>query len=408
MSGVSRNLGYWLLLLAALISLAYNLDYTGGGFGSSSIPPLKYLPYALAALAWGMLALGMHIRFSLDFMAILVLMLLMLGGSLYGLIGMHRPVEETYLGRALGLFVFLAAYWLGMDSYFRYRFLRVIIPWFIAIALVMAILVFLFRARVVGVGLTQVYHADVTMYVSAVFALALMIRRRVWLRWFLVTVIVAAGLLNMKTTGFLVTFMAIGMMIFQVFVRLRQNKRLDRALRFGLVGAAAVIILVMCLFLVGISFILLDQRLDARGDDEVRGITMLMRWNEFVSSPWYGSAFTASPLLEFGRLHTLVIPSHSDILDLSAFGGALAIFLFFVPLVRICVDQFDPSNQESYFFVFILMSFMLVMLVNPVLAQPRLAFWFFFSMGLLAANQKLRKSGKIFFHTPDRICPWIK
>ncbi|GAB4524401.1 MAG: hypothetical protein Fur0018_07920 [Anaerolineales bacterium] len=124
----------------------------------------------------------------------------------------------------------------------------------------------------------------------------------------------------------------------------------------------------------------------------VRATTFEARVVAFQQHPWFGSFFVGDPILRVGDL---VIPSHSDVLDLLSFGGILAGFLFFFPVSKILVDALkkfndlgrklsDPSQWMVVFSIYFVTLFLVTMIVNPILGVPYLGFWFWACLGYLS------------------------
>ena len=114
---VFRIMGLISLLMAMFVSFGFSLDPTVMGFGSARIPALKYMPYWLSFLAsifYLMAGIPVFNRLS---RAILLFIGIMLAGSLGVFLFKGVPIEETYVGRALGGFVFIAFYLLSRHKF---------------------------------------------------------------------------------------------------------------------------------------------------------------------------------------------------------------------------------------------------------------------------------------------------
>jgi hypothetical protein len=132
-------------------------------------------------------------------------------------------------------------------------------------------------------------------------------------------------------------------------------------------------------------------RLEDRSN-EVRELFAYIRVSEFLESPVFGTLYTGTPLLYYGSLH---IPSHSVWLDMLASSGLLSIILFITPLLILIYRTKVISLKIKYLSVrqllgFSIISFSIVMVVNPILFIPSLAtfFWVFVGgiLGMSAAD----------------------
>lgn len=398
--GMATGLGVILLLVSASISLIFNLDPTGAGFGSVFIPVLKYAPYILSGLALCLFIISTRIRLNIAALMMIFFILLMVSGSLYALIVTGEPPEETYLGRSLGGIVFLAFYYLC----FNFRGLSLYLTLFFKIevlgALFMAVILILFKTGFILTDLTQLYHVEIVLIVSAILLLPILFRNQL-VRRLLAIILIVCGFVSGKSTGSLVSVLVIFYLLYIEYRLISNEPKLLKSSNKFL--PKVLLVLFLLLVFLGLSlttYVILDARFSLR-EEEVRMVTFLGRWLEFLDSPIYGSVFTESPLIHIATLH---IPSHSDILDLLSFGGALTIFLCFIPVVHTLkrrLKYIKNLSPESYL-IFIVITSILIMFANPVLSIPRMGFVFFSALGLLFGLQ-FRGSELVFFRKSIRI-----
>lgn len=371
--------------MGALISFVYDTDPSKASFGTNQIAALKYFPFVLSALSLLCFMLSNSVRRAVSWpvlaLSLFVILELMGGGVAHFIL--HEPLEETLLGRALGGIVFFAFVALACNQSELEYFLRKFFWGSLIFSLIMIAELILFRMGMAFQYLSQMFHVDIVLLVScALLAKYLVVNSRI--RQILMLLGILAGLISGKATGVLVAILILGVIVID------ENKRLSKSLQkmrarsyVSLKGMQSTSVVVIVLSLAAAFSVAVDSRMNAQ-EDKVRMHTFELRFNEFMDSPWVGQFFAGNPLVEAGG--GLYIPSHSDLIDLLAFGGALSILLFYLPIMitvkRWLMDNHSLFEDLRNYFAVIVLSFLLVMLVNPVFAVPRVIFFFWMALGL--------------------------
>jgi hypothetical protein len=156
-------------------------------------------------------------------------------------------------------------------------------------------------------------------------------------------------------------------------------------LALGLAGAAA-----------GVLAGLIPSEILPSGHPEYRLRTYEAVWYRFTQSPLVGTGFIAQAVEKFTAFHIAVsdgiLPSHSDLLDLLANGGVLAIALLIagyariVPLVcrhalaRTAPEEYAPA---AHALACMAIASIVVYAFNPVLHAPHKALLLWTSVGML-------------------------
>ena len=155
------------------------------------------------------------------------------------------------------------------------------------------------------------------------------------------------------------------------------------------------------------------------GNVEFRQFTYRAAWQQFLASPLWGTSFSAESIREF-TLYTVGIarnrlPTHSDIMDLLANGGLIAMTLWLVGYLRIGAYAYKrvlaprflhyPWAAQAHTFAAISLSAVVTYAFNPILLQPEMAYLVWttlgFLVGLAASCDPEHRAGEIArrFHT---------
>lgn len=382
---IIHRIGTWLLLAAAVIAFVFSTDPSKASYGTDQIVFMKYMPFLLSALAFSCLVIGIRVREVLNWRVLLIILFITteLCGGMYAHFIMGRPLEDTLLGRALGGFVFLSILALAADRRELYYFLPRLMWIMLIFGLIMIVELILFRLGVAFSNLTQMFHVDIVLLAGCAMLAKYIIKNKL-LRIVVIVLGIVAGLISGKATGMLVSIVLLASMVIYKDKQLSSvASRTSRERSMQLTYFRFTIILLSLAALATVFLATLNFRLETH-EDKVRDFTYVLRLGEFLGSPLIGKLYTNDPIVEVGG--TLSIPSHSDILDLLAFGGILSIIMFFIPIGYIALrwirDKRDNySDLRGYFSIFVL-CYILVMMVNPVFAVPRVVFFFWVALGL--------------------------
>jgi len=378
------RMGTSFLVAAVILGLMLSLDPYNAAFGISGFPIVKFLPYIFSSFA--LVLLGISVRFlkvSLSFCLVSVFLALALAGSLFPLIMYNALLEETFLGRLLGGSAFFAAYLLSgkpIELNLFYRFLAPALYFFTFVAFLFLLV---YNFGFAYQGLDQIYQVKVSLFMSAV-VFAYLNEKRLPIKYFVISLGMITTFLVSKSTAYLAIVCTLSYMTWVGLtgVNIKSLSYRHKLLLGGGVFFGLIAILFLAFF--GVYYVI-QGRLNDRGFD-VRQTAISSRILEFFDSPFLGSAFTSSPLIDFGPLH---IPSHTDLLDLLAAGGTVTILMFYSPLlvsvwrsVSKAGVRLDMSNYPQYV-SFNILIFFVVMAVNPVLFLPGVSILFWVSIGLM-------------------------
>lgn len=125
--------------------------------------------------------------------------------------------------------------------------------------------------------------------------------------------------------------------------------------------------------------------------------TYLAAWERFMESPLWGTLFLAEAVEKF-TLYSIgvagnVLPTHSDILDLAAHGGIIAVLLWLLGLTRIMRFSFrkilhpkfldHPWGLYAHTLALMSLAGVVTYAFNPILLQPSMAYLLWTNLGLL-------------------------
>jgi hypothetical protein len=359
------------------ISLFYCLDGSRLSWGANEIVFFKYLPVLLSFSAVLLLLknfdkFGWIATFLIFYMAI---------GSIYRIFYYDVSLESSYLGRSFNMLFLLLGILVAKNRQTVLLYLNSSdkIFAFFGILMIFACFLFPFGLYPFGVAYTekmiQIYHVSIFIPLSVPFFL----KKHVTGHQFLIILFLAcfAVFLTSKSTAYMLSIFTLCLGLFLYFHERLQARHVKILFYF----------LIPCVGFIGLNFfinVLADRVTDMEESlYSVRGISSELRLNEFFESPIFGTNFTSSPLLEFGHI---IIPSHFDYLDLLSAGG----LFWFIPLLALNLFALKNSifilltaNSSWSKWAFIFVSSSLVIVANPMMSQPRLAFFFWFSLGIL-------------------------
>ncbi len=382
------------LIVIIFLSLAFNIDLQDEGFGTDLVPALKYFTVVISLglilfQTAVILSNKLSFKFSKDFNFIFAFFFISLAGSLYTLIGNGFDIENSFTGRALSVIPFFIAYLLFKHIEFDIlvKFISVITWVHIAIAFVMSTLIYysFFTGQIYSAFTSKViYHEEISLSLSTIILISDKIKIKPF-KYLLLFIIVSSGIMIWKNTSLILLFITLFISFSIKFEKILRS-RILKIFAFSLL--ALIVGQILYLVLTGSSDIL------PSGSTEVRLATYYKRFQEFLGSPIYGSLFSGTPLVEVGWL---VIPSHSDLLDVLAFGGIIGIFLFLKPIISPLINYTKnykhlPSEITNYYLFSINMvaCILFTLCFNPILGQPRLIIFLWFALGfVLAINERI-------------------
>lgn len=199
------------------------------------------------------------------------------------------------------------------------------------------------------------------------------------------------GLVFRKNTGFLV----LGMTLLYLWIaewrfRFRENS----VFRFW----TALWLVVIVAGGIAVASYIVSQRGNVMptGNPEYRMRTYEKAWERFMTSPVWGTSFAASATEKFEGYQILVargmLATHSDLLDLAANGGVMALALWlwgYIRVIRYSIRtslrgrQRDDMRAAAHAFACMSITSIVVYAFNPILLQPAKALLLWTQLGML-------------------------
>lgn len=409
---------YW-FLLAVAVAAVVAVDPLEWRLGSDTIVKHLALAVALPAIVLTFVGFGLRApgRGSAALLGpvlwpLLLLATLVLGGSLHA--RLVQGIQETFLNVGLYMLLTYGAAAMVLRSDAPEALLRAYCRILLAAAAVMG------AYLIANFGVRQVYHEQIFLVIPlAVLFYAQ--RERGLVRWAGCGFFLAMAWLSQKYTSYLIgalTVAYIALVITVPSVTPRPGARRAALVYWLLVlgGTAAAL------------FAWLGSRgaLDLpTGNVDYRMQTYGLAWERFLDSPLWGTLFAVEAVEKFtlysirGSRNTL--PSHSDVMDLLANGGILAIALWIYALGRIArvvrANLLEPQQLDHgwapYAHTLAVMSAagVVTYAFNPILLQPPMAFLLWTNLGMLvglalraadAPDAQYRHSGYAASRVPYR------
>ncbi|MBI3897914.1 MAG: hypothetical protein HY308_06415 [Gammaproteobacteria bacterium] len=256
----------------------------------------------------------------------------------------------------------------------------------------------LWGALAMGVGLIvyfrrrEVYHEEIFLVIPLA-AYGLLQFRRGLARWGSVLFFLGLAALSAKNTSYLVTLLTASYL--SLLFWWRDNGATSPVHRVWRYYMAFVVLLGA----VVAAVLLLEYRETylPSGNVEFRSHTYALAWERFLESPFWGTGFVVASVEKF-RLYTVgstrnVLPTHSDVMDLLANGGALGIGLWALGLIRIgrfaycrmLASRYLSHPLAPYVHTLAVISLAAVITYsfNPIMLKPGMAYLVWISLGFL-------------------------
>ncbi len=245
---------------------------------------------------------------------------------------------------------------------------------------------------VVYAGERQVYHEQIFLVIPMA-ALFFAGKGPALMRWGAAAFFVSMAWFSHKYTSYLVGALAI--VYLAAFVWLPRQSRSDP---FGRAVAIywGVLALVAALAAAAAYALLGDSELPS-GNTQFRLHTYQEAWDRFLESPLWGAWFARAAAEKF-TLYEIgiagnVLPTHSDVLDLLANGGALALGLCAAGVLAIAALAWRrllrpeaierPEAAYAHALALLSLAAMLTCAFNPILLQPPMAALAWSNVGML-------------------------
>lgn len=379
------SLGTWIIYLATLLLLALIIDPSDTGYG---LPlTFQFLPAALAlsGVAAYVIA-GFHPvgRLRGEDLAFGIVIVMTSYGGFATVWDTGEPADSFFrVGLAALSYIpyrMMAAQPDQLDWFFRRLRLPVLL-----IAAAMALQ--LFYWELIGPfiprpnGINHIFHEEVFILSAATVLAAVTLTKRPALRISLVALFVLGQIFTFKNTGFLTALLTVFYLavIPAAWLGLRENVwSIIRTL--GLIYFTLLIVV----FLLLLPFFQ-DSLPD--GSLHVRLYTYGLRWDQFLEQPLFGKMFYGSPLIEVPGTN-LVIPSHSDLMDILAFGGIVGTLSFMTGAMSLFfflgqIRQLKAQRDIAIVMHILTFSLAIVTVFNVVLLQPKMAGFLWMGLAVL-------------------------
>jgi len=200
-----------------------------------------------------------------------------------------------------------------------------------------------------------------------------------------------AGLVFRKNTGFLVLLLTL-LYIWIAEWRFRFSENI--AFRFWTIFW---LLIVLIAGVVAAGYFSQQQALLPSGNPEYRMLTYDVAWNKFMSSPVWGTSFTGQATEKF-TAYTITsahgnLATHSDILDIAAQGGIIALSLWLWGYLRIARLSLrdalrgerprDDLHAAAHTLACMSIASIVVYAFNPILLQPAKSLLLWGQFGML-------------------------
>jgi len=215
-----------------------------------------------------------------------------------------------------------------------------------------------------------------------------------------------AGLVFRKNTGFLVLLLTL---LYISMAEWRFRFRENTIFRFWAI-LWLLIVLASAIFAIGYFA---QQEWLPSGNPQYRMLTYDVAWNKFISSPIWGTNFSGQATEKFTAFTIASakgnLATHSDILDLAAQGGVIALSLWLWGYLRISrislkhalkgLRPRDDIRAAAHTLACMSLASIVVYAFNPILLQPAKSFLMWGQLGMLLgialhlANTNVEKTG---------------
>jgi O-antigen ligase len=193
------------------------------------------------------------------------------------------------------------------------------------------------------------------------------------------------------------------LVLFFLLPRWRRHEALRRLTLLHWSGLALLALAALAAFLIANRTPYLPS-----GSPQFRLLTYERAWHRFLASPLWGTLFTAPGAEKFRGFDTGVsnniLPTHSDVLDLLANGGVLAIALWLWGLARVMrlawralhrpLAATDPLTPYAHALACMSVAGVLTYAFNPILLQPDKALLLWANLGFLTGAARLIGTGR--------------
>jgi hypothetical protein len=388
---ISKNSVFTTLSFSViLMCFFYMIDPLDKSWGAEEVIFLKFLPilvlsFLLLIFCGRLFKIGM----SINILIFLVLFTYIVTGGLITFIE-GDLIEDTFLSRAIIMLGFLGGLLSSQSDKYMHFLSRALPSLIYCFSMFVSILSIVWGLGINFLDRPHIYHEEAAIILVGLFSIPMVLSNN--LLKILSSLLMLLGLLLMhKNTSYIMAIL-----YFLVMTFLIKDKFLDVKLRA--LGKITVFIGFASILSIVLIVLLFFADLLPSGSPGVRLVSYENRLEMFSDSKIFGSYFIGTPILEMQTITGPIrIPSHSDILDVLAFGGVLALFLFLAIPVRILIFSLGLNYNEVFsnkllkvYFLFLVLFFglLLTMMVNPITHQVKLGVLYWYAAGYLSGMIK--------------------
>jgi len=315
---------------------------------------------------------------------IFVLALLIMGGSAYA--RFMLDIQSTFLNVGLYMLLTIGAAAMVMQTDDPEALLRAYFRILLVAATIMGVFLIL------NYGVRQVYHEEIFLVIP-IAALFFARTERGLVSWMGFVYFLSMAWFSHKYTSYLIGALTVAYLaLFVALPRLSAQPKLYR------VTAAYWFFMLSFLAAAVVAYIAIRGAVELpTGNPEYRLHTYAIAWARFADSPLWGTLFAVEAVEKF-TLYAIGIarnrlPTHSDVLDLVANGGLVALLLWTIGLAaivriafrRLLHPEFVRDSWSPYGHTLAALSFagVFTYAFNPILLQPALSYLLWTHLGLL-------------------------
>ncbi|MGR5144715.1 O-antigen ligase family protein [Photobacterium sp. DNB23_23_1] len=377
----NNTLIYYVMSFIAAIFL---LDPADNSFGFESNSFLKSIPILIFLIFFTYYILlkvissrGVVYSSSLYFFPYVLFFILFILGSLFSI---KDGVELSRTALSRSLLVLFALAPLSMTGRFDIvKYVRFISILSIVFSIFLIVMQVIWWSGLRFVDLPHIFHEQIVFCIIGALYSSLNFKNIK--KYFFTIICLLPMILTFKNTGYLIV------VIFSVLVCFYRMKTFRSPYLRVLVWGLFLFLIASVAFSIAYIIMYPPEFLPS-GSPEVRVQTYLYRLFQFSESPFWGTFFYGDYIFELPTIDgSIYVPSHSDILDLLAFGGSIGLILslygFLCSILYLL--RFEISSEYKSCFVLIgyITSFILLMSVNPVINQWKMAFFYWFFSGVI-------------------------
>lgn len=379
-----------LILIGLTVSFLLNLDPIDTGFGTDSISILRYISVILIISTLFFNSYKVTPR-NQSILMIKALAIITMIGSLIYYIKNDINFSDTFFSLGLMIIVTVAVYkFIVLSNWAQIEvFSRNLLRLFLSFGIIYGaeiLLLGLMGELGIGDGTKLFFHVAIPLVAVPIYIVYKTTFRINLLKYLGLVLLLTATIFINKNTSY-ITLIALFTMWAYIASDKLVNKLRGLIIRIG--GVLIMFISVIYFYLWSSGEILPE------GGTSVRYFTYSLRLHEFIESPIFGTFFTTNKMLTVGsENYNIVIPSHSDFLDVLAAGGVIACILFLFPIAnttfgRIKEEFLNYTNLTINLFRIFTFCWLVVLIFNSI-GKPRIGLFFWFGVGFISGIKTLK------------------